>query len=372
VAEVTPQGLAVDPEGRVIAVWNEFRDADSPPELALRVSGPDGRFGRAVPLTTYDGQYSGEGALAVTADGRIAIAWTEQKDGFAIWTARLDLAVGSLLARAAIPGSQSQLVMEPAIAAAPGGGLAVAWTSMVDMSFNVKLCRMAPGGTWGPVEAVSATDRGTSEQPSLAYGPDGRLHVVWTDNSSGVRRIFYAVHDGKRLSEPKPVETANEPAKQSRPQIAVGPKGELYAAWYDGRQGGIDQVFFARADAGKGFGKAIAATHGAGPSRSPALGSGPGGVFLVWEDERVLSLAEQPSVQIYAGSLGSGAGPVAEEQAVTTDRPVSCDHPAVAVDRTGAVHLMWRNSELGQGDVFYRKGIPGPRSSAASAPKRAP
>jgi len=48
-----------------------------------------------------------------------------------------------------------------------------------------------------------------------------------------------------------------------------------------------------------------------------------------------------------------------EEKAVTTDRPVTCDHPALVLDRTGALHLMWRNSEIGQGDIFYCKATPG-------------
>jgi hypothetical protein len=368
VTEVTPQGLAVDPEGRVIAVWSELPDMNTPPELMLRVAGPDGRFGRAVALTPADGKYSGEGALAVTSDGRVAIAWTEQSERFAVEFAYLDLAVGSLQGRAAIPGSANMLVMEPAIVAAPGGVVAVAWTSMADMIFEVKLCRRAADGTWGPIEAVSALDGRASEQPSLACGPDGRLHVVWNDSQSGVRRILYAVHDGKRLSEPKPVDTANPEVRQTRPVVAVSSKGEVVVAWHEIRKDG-DRVAVARAEAGKPFDKAVAATRGAGPSRSPAVGVGPGGIVLTWEDERVLTLAEQPSTQIYVGALGAAPGPVVEEQAVTTDRPVSCDHPAMVVDPTGAVHLMWRNSELGQGDICYRKGTLG---EGASAAKRAP
>jgi hypothetical protein len=359
VAEVSPQGLAVDPEGRVIAVWNEFKNADSPPELALRVAGPDGRFSRTVPLTPDDGKYSGEGALAVASDGRVMIAWTQQNEQFAIWTARIDLAVGQLIEPKAIPGSAAQLVMEPAIAAGPKGEIAVAWTSMANMIFEVKLCRILPGSGPGPIENLSAADGWASEQPAIAYGPDGRLHAVWVDNFAGVRQIFYAVHDGKQLKEPKAVESVVEQVKEARPEVTVGPQGEVVVAWFDARQGGVDNVMVARAEPGKPFGKPVVATKGAGTARSPALAGGAGGVYLAWEDGRVLSLAEPASVQVYVGGLGPAPGPVVEEKAVTTDRPVTCDHPALVLDRTGALHLMWRNSEIGQGDIFYCKATPG-------------
>jgi hypothetical protein len=99
--------------------------------------------------------------------------------------------------------------MEPAIAAGPKGEIAVAWTSMVNMTFEVKLCRILPGSGPGPIENLSAVDGRGSEQPSLAYGPDGRLHAVWVDNLGGsVRQIFHAARR-RQLNEPKPVESAS-------------------------------------------------------------------------------------------------------------------------------------------------------------------
>jgi hypothetical protein len=85
VAEVSPQGLAVDPEGRVIAVWNEFKDADHPPELALRVAGP---MAVRPAGAAHRGrrQYSGEGALARLGWGDDA--WISRRQ-FAIWIARI-------------------------------------------------------------------------------------------------------------------------------------------------------------------------------------------------------------------------------------------------------------------------------------------
>ncbi|HWN80770.1 MAG TPA: hypothetical protein VNM87_01620 [Candidatus Udaeobacter sp.] len=357
VAEVSPQGLAVDGEGRVIVVWNEFKSADSTPEVAMRVSGPDGRFSPPVRLTKDDGKYSGEAALAVLPDGKVMVAWTQQNEQFAIWVARIDLAVGQLVEPKAIPGSASQLVMEPTIAAGPKGELAVAWTTMASMAFEVKLCRFQPGGGPGPIESLGVL--GPSEQPCLTYGSDGRLHAVWVGHAAGVRQIFYSVHDGKQWQTPRAVEATDEPVKEVRPEVVIGPKEEVVVAWHDARQGGVDNVIVARAEPGKPFGKATAATRGSGTARSPALAAGPGGVYLAWEDGRVLSMAEPPSVQIYLGGLAAAAGPVTEEKPITTDRPVTCDHPAMVIDRTGTLHLMWRNAEIGQGDVFYRKATPG-------------
>ncbi len=359
--EISPQPLAFDGTGRLIVVWSEFATAESPPELMVRVSDPQGQFKEpAVPLTTPDGKYSGDATVAGTADGTVHVAWADQATGFALWVGRINPETGALAGAKALPGSAAQLIMDPAIAAAPGPGgeVAVVWTAMEDMNYEIKVARHSPKTGWGPVRVVTPADRRASDQPSAAFDANGRLSIAWADNRAGVRRILYALDDGSKIGTEVLVDTLSAPAKQTRPQLAIDSGGRVLLAWQDGRAGeGIENVYLARKGKAGAFGAVVAGTRGAGPSRAPAIALGNGTLYLAWEDSRALSPGEAPSVQIYFTTLAEGSLAPGEERPITTDRPVSCTNPAAALDRQGNLHLVWRNSEQGAGDIFYRRGV---------------
>jgi hypothetical protein len=359
IPEISPQPLAFDKSGRVVVVWSEFATPESPPELAVRVSDAQGKFVEpASPLTTPDGKYSGDACVAGAADGTVHVAWADQSTGFALWVGTIHPETGALVNPKALPGSGAQLIMDPAIAAGPGGEVAVVWTSMDDMNYEVKLARFAPKGGWGAVSAVSPADRKASDQPAAAFDANGRLHIAWADNRAGVRRILYALSDGSKIGAPVLVDTLSAAVKQTRPQVAVDSGGQVLLAWQDARAGKeIEQVYLARKAKSGAFGPVLPATRGAGATRSAALAIASGVVYLAWEDVRALSMAETPSVQIYFAARPETALKPGEEKPITADRPVSCTNPAMALDRQGNVHLIWRNSEQGAGDIFYRRGV---------------
>lgn len=350
--EISPQAVAVDGEGRVAVVWSEFPPEGGAPELMARVRQTDGGWSQSKLLTERDGKYSGDAALAVTAEGQVAVTWLDQGSGsFEVRAGRLDLG------RLALTGTESLceptlLVMEPAIAAGPGGELAVAWTAMVDMNYELRLCRRSPGGAFGPVEAVTPEDRRASDQVALAYGPDGRLHQAWADNRSGARRILHGSLGPDRIEPPAEVSPVDGASKQTRPSITVGPDGRVTIAWMDSRSGG-EEVLVAAAG-GSGFQTPIRVGRAGVASRSPCLVGAPSGLHLLWEDGR-FSEGESLSVQIFYARVSPNG--LSEETPVTTDLPVSCFNPCLAAGRGGALHLVWRNAGFGEGDIFYREGM---------------
>jgi hypothetical protein len=351
--EISPQAVAVDGEGRVVIVWSEFPAEGGAPELMARMRLTDGSWSESKLLTERDGKYSGDAALAGTAEGQVAIAWVDQGSGsFEVRAGRLDLD------KLALAGTESLcepmlLVMEPAIAAGPEGEVAVAWTAMVDMNYELRLRRRAPGQAFAPIEAVTPEDRRASDQISLAYGPGGRLHLAWADNRSGARRILYgSLGPGGRGEPPVEVSPVEGASKQTRPRVTVGPDGRVAIAWMDSRSGG-DEVLVA-ATGGSGFQAPTRAGKAGVASRSPCLVGAPSGLHLLWEDSRFTE-GESASVQIlYARVSPKG---LSEETPVTTDLPVSCFNPCLAAGRGGALHLVWRNAGFGEGDIFYREGM---------------
>ncbi len=360
--EISPQAVAVDGAGRVAVVWAEFPEEGGAPELMARVRLPDGTWTRSAALTASDGKYSGDAALA-TAGGEIMIAWVDQGSGsFEVRAARLDLD------RLALAASESLceptlLVMEPAIAAGPRGEVAVAWTAMVDMNYELRLRRRPAGqSAFGPIEAVTPQDRRASDQVALAYGPEGRLHLAWADNRSGARRVLHGSLMPDSYTPPTEVSPLEGAGRQTRPSVAVTPDGRAHIAWMDTR-GGAEAVLVAAAD-GKGFGTPLRAGKEGSAARSPCLVAAASGLHLLWEDGRHAE-GDSASAQIYYARVNPGG--LTEETLVTTDLPVPCFNPCLAAGADGALHLVWRNAGFGQGDIFHRTGqaggsgsVPGP------------
>ncbi len=349
--EINPQAVAADGQGRVIVVWSEFTTEGGTPELMARVRQPDGRWSKSALLTPRDGKYSGDAALATTADGRVAVAWVDQGSGsFEVRLAFIDPLEPKLLESQAI-SEPTLLLMEPAIAAGPKGEIAIAWTVMEEMNYELRLRRRAPDGKLGPVEPVTPQDKRASDQISLAYGPDSRLHLAWADSRGGARRIFYGSLAPGDIRKPFEISPMEGDSKQTRPVVAVDPGGGVHIAWQESR-GDSERVYVASAGAER-FSSPIPIGLATSFTRSPSLLASDSGVHLLWEDGRH-SQGEEQSIQIYYARLGGGR--LSEETAITTDLPVSCFNPSLGAGTVGKLHLVWRNAGFGEGDVFYREG----------------
>ncbi len=377
-SEVSPQAVVADRQGRVIVVWAEFADASAPPELWMNIRQPDSGWGSPVAVTPADGEFSGDAAIALDSKGQPQLVWVDKRSGtLEVWVAGLDLERKKLIDSQAI-SSGAQLVMDPAIAVGPGGELAVAWTAMESMNYEIKLRRRSAPGPWSAVENVTPPDRHASDQVAIAYGADGRLTIAWADNREGMRRILVAVRGPSGLTPPVEVSTT-EKGKQTRPSMALGRGGEVVLAWQDSREGDKatdDAVYLARSSDGKAFGPARRIAGGAasgarkersGPAHSPCVVLAADGVaHLLWEGgELGQPGGEESSVQIHYARLAGDS--LADERTITTDRPISCTNPSAFLDATGNLHLVWVNHGIGEGDIMYRQAAPGAQAVPAAA-----
>ena len=67
----------------------------------------------------------------------------------------------------------------PAIAMTPSGNIIVAWDDPRDDSPDIWYSQRTVEG-WSDDEAVSpASGAGAQSSPSIAFDPQGRLHIVW-------------------------------------------------------------------------------------------------------------------------------------------------------------------------------------------------
>jgi hypothetical protein len=93
---------------------------------------------------------------------------------------------------------------------------------------NVEICHAQwRDGVWSLPRTLSFTS-GASVFPRIAAGPDGSLHIVWTDDTPGYSVIYYGRQVGTFW--------VNRPVSNGRgesPALAIDSQGLVHVAWQD-------------------------------------------------------------------------------------------------------------------------------------------
>jgi hypothetical protein len=251
-------------------------------------------------------------------------------------------------------------VDDPTVALDAPGFVGVAW---VDQSRKDVFFRLyGPDGRPrldAPVN-VSRSPRVFSWLPRVILaGPEGRdVFVLWQEivfsgGSHGGEIFFARSADGGRTFS-APLNLSNTVAGAGKGRLdarrwdngsldlARGPGGALYAAWteYEGA------LWFSRStDGGRRFSMPLRVAGGgeAPPARGPALAVGPRDtVYLAW------TVGEDPAADIHL-ARSDDAGRTFGAPRVVAASGGHADAPAIAVDGTGTVHLVYAERPAGAG-----------------------
>jgi len=175
---------------------------------------------------------------------------------------------------------------EPVLAVGSNGSIHVAWidtTSGESHPDVYSVWSKDAGKTWSKAEDVSNTP-GVSSQPTIAAGGQD-VHLACLDTSSGATHpdIYYAKKSGSAWTKAKDV--SNSPRLSSHPGLACGPEGRIYLVWSDNSQKENAADIWC-APAGKtDFGKFINISNTTGVSSEPAVAAdNKGRVAVVWSD----------------------------------------------------------------------------------------
>ncbi|NLF13385.1 MAG: hypothetical protein GX597_16495, partial [Anaerolineaceae bacterium] len=155
---------------------------------------------------------------------------------------------------------------------------------------------------------------------------------------------------------------------QIRPALTGNGAGELYAAWEDGRNGGVynRDIFFARSlDGGATWideqrintDPPLPATAN---QHAPDLAYDPGSgrLYAVWQDHR------SGDYDIYfSSSTDGGQNWLASDKQVSLDPPNSPDadqlNPSIAVAPSGNIYVVWQDKRNGNDDIYIARSQDG-------------
>jgi hypothetical protein len=239
----------------------------------------------------------------------------------------------------------------PTLALAKDGKTAyVAWLEKSDSTANVVLEAVTPAGRRlrAPVR-VNATpgDASTHDQapPQVAVGPKGEVYVVWQKSTEVPGRMYpvsdlrfaYSTDGGRTFS---PTMTVNDdaggrPSSHSFHNVMVAPDGTVYVAWLDGR-----------------VQDAARAAHPAPPPPAAAAGSPVGATSgmagMSGMHGSHVHGADGPGAEIRVASWRPGDASFGPSVRVDGD-VCPCCRTALATGPDGAVYVAWR--KVYPGDV---------------------
>jgi hypothetical protein len=274
--------------------------------------------------------------------------------------------------------------------------IAVAWTARSEAATEVKVSRSRNRGrTFDPPTTLQSTaaagDRGW---PALALDDDGVAHAIWLDHramaaarASGAAgaghqpgtvhdsvamaqrsSLFYAAASGRAPTEREVTKGVCYCCKTA---LAVGARGELYAAWRHVYPGNFrDIAFTVSRDRGQTFAPLVRVSEdewaiNACPDDGPAIGVDEHGtVHIAW---RTVIGGANPEGALFYASTRDGRT-FTPRIRIPTLGSVNPTHPQLVVDRAGRIVVAWDEAVEGRRVAAARELIVNPAPKVDFAP----
>jgi hypothetical protein len=336
-----------------IAVAYQWRRHDPRIKYVRVARSNDGGQTWITPTTPIDA--AGKGFTPKVAWGKgqtLVVAWMDERrsdkawdiyarrspDGGVTWEPEQKL---SRFARQ----TPADLAARPEMISDGQGRFWVVWIGLVNARSRLYLNRSSDDGrTWTDPVAVSGESESVFGQRLLRQGE--RILLVWQDARTGRDRNYSIVSGDGGTTWTEPIRVDHLPGDSQFsagvPSAVLGPDGEAFVTWSDGRNG-RDDIFVARStDWGRTWGtndvRLDMDEPGTAASRFPKIARADGGqVAIAWEDDRAGHEAVHLRIR--------GAGPAAAwgpEVIVQPSSPKRASRvPTVAWGHGGTLYVGW-------------------------------
>ena len=246
----------------------------------------------------------------------------------------------------------------PAIAVDSSDNLHLVWINSKPGNWEIYYKKSEDGGaSWTSGQRLTWTS-GSSEFPAIAVDSLNNLHVVWSDITPGNSVVYY-----KKSEDGGATWTASQRISWSSgysliSAITVDAYDNLHVVfWYQTTPGEANSEIYYRksTDGGSTWMTSQRLTWNSGYSFGPAIAVGASTLFYFSDDlHMVWADAVSGNYEIhYKNSTDRGMTWQASQR--ITWNSGSSMHPSIAVDSSDNLHVIWMDSTPGKSDVFYKQ-----------------
>ena len=343
--------IAVDPEGNAYAVWMDRRSGYDDIYFAYRPAG--GSWGTNVRVsddTGTDGQ--DRPCIAVDPEGDAYAVWMDFRNGISNPDIYFSYrpSGGSWSANIRVNDDEGTCGQyDPSIAVDPSGNAYALWTDNRNGGYwlhpDIYFSYRPAGGDWGTNVKVDDDATGADQGGcSIAVDASGNAYALWSDDRNGDWNsdVYFSYRPAGGSWETN-VRVDDDPGTggTGSTSIAVDATGNAYAVWEDSRGGSTNlDIYFSYRPSGGSWGANVRVDDdpGTGSQDWPSIAVDPtGNAYAVWEDERIL--ADSDIYLSYRPAAGAWGASVRLNDDVGT--PNEQRDPSIAVDPSGSAFAVW-------------------------------
>jgi len=221
--------------GKLHVVWQDNTPGNY--EIYYKKSTDEGATWSTNKRLTYNSGGSRFPTIGVDSSGTLHVVWQDDTPGnFEIYYKKSTDGGISWAANKRLTSTQGGSET-PVIGIDSSGNLHVVWGDDTPGNYEIYYRKSIDGGaTWSTSKRLTWIS-GISYSPDIAIDSNNRIHVVWTDDTSGNPELFY-----KKGTEGGATWTTNRRLTWNLgvsygPAIAVDSSGNLHVAWHDNTPG---------------------------------------------------------------------------------------------------------------------------------------
>ncbi|UCG71099.1 MAG: FG-GAP repeat protein, partial [Thermoplasmata archaeon] len=382
--------MAIDPDGNIIVVWNDWRVSGMDQEIYAQKFSPQGDplWGSSDILVN---QYS-DGSddqkypdIAIDSDGNAIVVWEDNRDGA---TTKWDI-YAQKLNSSGIPqwsssdvkvnlNSDTENQYRPRVDVDSNGVAIVVWYDYRSGThYDIYAQNISSSGTvgWGSSDKLVNQNSDTDDQwsPSVAIDSGSNAIIVWGDDRGATRDIYAQNLSSSGSpqwgSSDKLVNQNSDSASQGSPDVAIDSNGNAIVVWDDGR---TDRDIYSQklnstgsAHWGSSDKKVNQNSDTEYQWKPHVTIDSDDNAIVAWEDDRNSgSFVED----IYAQKINStGEAKWGSYDVKVSHAPDSSDqgYVDVAVDSSGNTYFVWHDERNSEEDIYAQKIEPGTDMGAA-------
>jgi hypothetical protein len=239
----------------------------------------------------------------------------------------------------------------PAVAVNASGHIHVVWQDKTPGNYEIYYKKSTDGGASWTANVKLTTNTGASKNPAIAVDNSGYLHVVWQDDTPGNAEIYYRKSTNGGATWSTAARLTSTAGASECPAAAVDSAGHIHVVWQDSTTGNAEIYYKRSTNGGANWTANVRFTTNAGASKNPAIAIDPSGyLHVVWQDD-----TPGNADIYYKRSTNGGASWSANSKLTSNSGASEC--PAIAVSSAGYLHVVWQDSTPGNAEIYYKKSV---------------
>ncbi len=300
--------------------------------------------------------------IAVAPDGTVHAVWTDVTTREMMYSSR---AVGGSWSTPEVVATYPNITIfmdgDIVVAVGPDGTVHILYADDSSGDSEMYYRSKPVGGAWSAPANISQTPGFRSEFPNVAVSPDGTVHAAWIKSPTSAACCGETYYASKTAggSWTTAIDVSNSPANEYPTRLGVGPDNSVHVvtSQEDGGPGKQNIYYYTKPAGGSfGLGENLTGTADVGRGLGGVLKTGDGTVHVLYYEG-------WPGEVIYENKPpcgGSWSGPVN-----VSNNTSSSWAPALAADACGNLNVSWIDDGGGAQKILHASKTPGGSWSAA-------